>query len=96
MARAAWKKIGQVGVDAGCVMIGDPCYLLDPETGQVRFDYEADVCGVDWSTHRQLAHRWGGGARAVLVKSGFGDGIYDVEALIQDGTVLEVRIRFVA
>ena len=35
------KKIGKIGVDAGLCWVGDPCYILHPET-------PPKTIGKDW------------------------------------------------
>lgn len=85
---AEWETIGHVGVDAGCLLIGDPSYVFDG------FDYEAEVCS-DWQFYREAID-----GLAMLVSSGLGDGMYPVEAKIEEvegwgERVTEVRIRFI-
>lgn len=60
-----WEKVGEVGVDAGCVWIGD---LLAS-----RPDHEAVLAAA--VTRGHTAQTEGG----VVCTTGFGDGRYDVE-----------------
>jgi hypothetical protein len=31
MAKVNWQKVGVVGVDSGCMMLADPCYVVKGE-----------------------------------------------------------------
>lgn len=76
-----WEKIGAIAVDAGMVMVGDPCYTL-PNDGSER---EA-VGGGDWDKFIDLVFprlEMEGYAvlaenAAIAVESGVGDGVYPV------------------
>jgi hypothetical protein len=88
-----WEQIGTVLVDTGCIMIGDPCRLVDLEYGEM-FPEGAAL-------HQQIeqpAHDGQPGDQiipaAVTLRTGIGDGYYPVMALIEDGTVTAVRIDF--
>lgn len=62
--------LGRVAVDSGCVLVADPCYLLDeiPEFE----DYHSTSLAA------------GPGAYAVMVRTFTGDGIYPAY-LLRDG-----------
>lgn len=87
------KKIGSIGVDAGCVWIVDPCYVLD-DRGTEPFR------GKTWSEHCESLRvldtpaRSGQFEEGVVVSSGYGDGEYPVYAEYQDGRVKRVIIEF--
>jgi hypothetical protein len=96
-----WEKVGVVGVDAGLVWLGDPCYILHTK--------KPKAIGKDWGDlAKSLDLRLGNDAvqmnydkghpgLGVIVTSGFGDGLYPVEVRrLADGTIAEVRIVFVA
>ena len=88
------KKIGQIGVDAGMVMIGDPCYHLHAEER-----YRSPKFGTSWngfcaSLGDGLSSQIGK-LLAVVVQAGFGDGLYDVYADIEDYGDLGERIKAV-
>ena len=84
------KKIGVVGVDAGLVIIGDPGYLIHTEP-----DTESTL-GKDWEefcnlltederpTTKQFNFPLGNPGLAVVVSSGYGDGLYPVFAEVVD------------
>lgn len=107
-----WRKprrtlcIGHLPVEAGCVLLIDPCQLRDrlfPGNPQVDDWYEqAVVARIDhirdehWELAAPAADAQGAAfALGHLVISGAGDGHYPVEAsYLADGTLAEVRIRF--
>lgn len=95
--------IGKIGVDAGCVLLCDPCYVVgggpgaQKEVGDLdRMFQAADSKGFIPKGHAQLNYDLGH-PMAVLVKSGYGDGGYPVYASIgPDGAVMSVRIEFIS
>lgn len=106
-APETWVRIGDVGVDAGMIWLGDPCYILHRDEGQEPVDV-----GKDWSEFcerfherakdtgtAQFAYNMGHDGLGVCVNSGLGDGVYPVEARYEDDPnwgkrVAEVRIKF--
>jgi len=106
MARDKWVKIGTVGVDAGMVWIGDPCYILHQPSEQLAqfglgktwdefvenlYDgADADDCQFEQTGAKDMK-------LGVAVRSGFGDGAYDVYAKIDhaSGRIAEVKIKFI-
>jgi hypothetical protein len=95
-----WEKVGVVGVDAGLVWLGDPCYILHTK--------KPKAIGKDWGDlAKSLDLRLGNDAvqmnydkghpgLGVIVTSGYGDGEYPVEVRrLEDGTIAEVRVVFV-
>jgi hypothetical protein len=90
-----WTEIGTVGVDAGQVWIGDPCYLapddrVSPNAPSPSKDWDQFV---DWfnTPYRQSAQH----PLGVVARSGYGDGSYKVYAKYYDGRVAELRIEFI-
>jgi hypothetical protein len=105
-AKSDWHSVGHAPVDAGCLLIIDPCYLRDvlfTENEQVEkwFD-KAVVSEID----NAISQHWpvmapgdDGKTRGIpvghLIVTGQGDGSYPVEIRYDtDGTVAEVRIKF--
>ena len=89
-----WSLAGHIGVDAGCIVVVDPCYVL-PSGDKPGLDYEHAV-GLDlpvFPTDRvmPLPDVPGGG---LLVSTGWGDGVYPVYARYEDGRVMGLRIDF--
>lgn len=95
-----WKKIGEIGVDAGLCWIGDPCYIIHAAS-------LPKALGKNWKefcddlyrdkktpTAKQYKYDRGHDGLGVCVGTGAGDGVYPVEARIEDGMIAEVRIRF--
>lgn len=85
-----WKRIGYITVDSGLCWIGDPSYVLheepDPAVGKTWLDFCEKV--------KNKAHKTFGNGLGVVTSTGFGDGIYPVEALIEDGRIMAVRVMF--
>lgn len=91
-----WVKIGEVGVDAGLIWIGDPCYILHQPKGKpesIGKNWE-EFCNKLTDDVTQFNYDLGHTGLGVCVSSGYGDGEYDVEANFEDGRVKEVRIKF--
>lgn len=69
------KKVGKIGVDAGTVMVVDPCYMQDRAVPLIDIPSIFDDLGD--AQHTQV-----GNALAVAVRSGYGDGVYNVYAIM--------------
>jgi hypothetical protein len=78
-----WVPVGQVEIESGVVVVGDPDYLPQEPTDAVLAGSET-LQGV-----RELAHG------VFAVGTGYGDGVYPVEVRYQDDRVAEVRVRFI-
>ena len=98
--------LGHAPVDAGCLMLIDPCYLRDvlfAGNKQVEEWYDRAVVEKIDAT---INEHWpvlsaddesGGKAEPIghLFISGAGDGYYPVEGIYaDDGTLQELRVRF--
>ena len=89
------KKIGSVGVDAGCIWIGDPCYIMGDDAS-FKVDKWEDFCNLlnEFEfDENNFAEPLGKGIGTV-VSSGYGDGEYPVYATISHGRVKSVKIQF--
>ena len=90
-----WSRIGEVAVDAGMLMVCDPCYAIGEEHDGRRSVLQA-VCSGDWSTflrdqvrtdveHYALRHQInflsGVSGAGVLAGTADGDGVFPVYAL---------------
>ena len=91
---------GHVGVDSGQIMIGDPCYIEDWDTNQ-NDEWNLEGKEGDYSYHgasaTTLAHNFGtlGMHSAVIMSSGYGDGLYPVYVKTNDdGRVVMAIIDF--
>lgn len=93
------KKIGDIPVDAGCVMIVDPCYVLPFGDEDAPFTYEKflekmeetgypDVLNMDFSEEHSVP-------LGFIVESGYGDGYYPVYVEYSDGRVSRITIEFI-
>jgi hypothetical protein len=105
VAKAEWEKVGQIGVDAGLCMVGDPCYhlhrgtqvskgeVLDPphpEFGESWHDFCDKIKDVHEEGYEQVGRRL-----AVVTNTGLGDGVYDVFVRRDaDGRIAAVKVEF--
>jgi hypothetical protein len=105
-------KVGMVGVDAGMVMVGDPCYLNTYgkestdgfEWVESEVDAQKSTKKFDYSYSGACAATLGedsagelGRAAAVAVSSGYGDGVYPVYATYNhEGRISKLEVVFVA
>lgn len=96
-----WEKIGVVGVDAGLVWIGDPCYCVTPDANEHPAKTWKEFCdkilkhGIHEKGFQQFNYKLGHPGLGVCVTSGIGDGVYEVFARRNsEGSIMEVRINF--
>ena len=91
---------GQIGIDSGQAMVGDPCYIDNWDTNK---NDEWNIEGKEgqYSYHgasaTTLANSYGelGNATAVVFNTGYGDGVYPVYVQMNDdGRVSKVVIDF--
>lgn len=106
MKRPGEELVGHIGVDAGLVMVGDPCYACDTNSHPIH-DWHA-FCGMleEWRkqhpgepTRLSMNYALGHEGLGVVVDSGFGDGVYPVYATIKEmgqwgRRVVELRVDF--
>ena len=88
------KKIGEVGVDSGSLVITDSCYIdaywekPAGENGDYPYSYE----GVFDATCNKNGGGNLGNTLGVAFRSGYGDGVYNVYATYNDDDVFGSRI----
>ena len=84
-----WVQIGVAGVDAGALMIGDPCYFIGTNSEVNR------VCSGDWGKfieahlkkeggfelNHQMNYHAGHAGLGVMASTAYGDGAFPVYAL---------------
>jgi len=77
-----------IGVDAGVVWVGDPCYILHkkklPKTLGKNWSEFCDLLGNECPTRKQFNYAAGHEGLGVCVSSGLGDGFYPVYAEIEE------------
>lgn len=76
-------KIGEIGVDAGSVMVGDPCYFFGKDCEATRaYPSWKDVCALfDYDKGCppvQLKYAIGHDGLGVIVRTTDGDGVFPV------------------
>ena len=69
------EKVGKIGVDAGTVMVVDPCYMRDGAVPLI--DIKSIFSDLEDAQTTQV-----GQGLAVAVRSGYGDGVYSAYALM--------------
>lgn len=99
--RCQHKVIGHLGVDAGLMYFGDPCYIPEDTVNDWdRFldkhitDQTAIIKDAAWAVDRRGPSADEGIDFGIVVRSGMGDGIYPVIATICDGHVVRITIDF--
>lgn len=86
-----WYHIGDVPVDAGCLTLIDPCYLLSSEpTGGTNADPYAEILD-NFAQLDEYGYQSVAGC-GIVFSTGYGDGSYPVFARFEDGRVMEVRV----
>jgi hypothetical protein len=96
-----WEQIAAIGVDAGLVWLGDPCYTMTPDTPYVvapswqefvRAVF-AKMANTDIARFEK-SDDWGD--IGVAVQSGLGDGVYPVYVRRDSvsGRIAELRVEF--
>ena len=84
------RYLGQVEVDSGTLVIGDPCYLLSRiADGRAGVDYEA-VLQTDEPVTSPLD-----GQPVVLLRQFGGDGSFPVFGEYEDGELIRAIVDFV-
>jgi len=94
-----WKKVGNFGVDAGLVWIGDPCYILHTEKdlpkslGKDWSDF-CDKLGDDYPTKKSFGFGNANDGLGICLSTGWGDGFYPVYARILNNRIMQIFIDF--
>jgi hypothetical protein len=96
-----FKHVGDVGVDSGQIMVGDPCYVrefvsdefnnVESVDGAFPYSYSGACSATCSAGAGQLAVRPGVGS-AVVSSTAFGDGIYPVFQVFEDGKLVALHI----
>ena len=93
--------VGHIGVDAGMVMVGDPCYTIGSDCVLARMEKVSDFDQflAKYITDNDRIWHVGGdqsGALALVASSGWGDGVYPVYATFtKEGRVKSLTIEFI-
>lgn len=94
-----WEKVGVVGVDAGIVWVGDPCYLYDNREraamGKTYEDFLALLRDREVDSVAQFNYAQRQPGLGVALYTANGDGSYPVEVRRDiAGRVVEMRVLF--
>lgn len=89
------EQVGTVGVDAGMIWIGDPCYIMgDDAYKRVRVFSEFAQATLEADDSQASSPL--GTAVGMAISSGFGDGVYPVLVRRHEsGLIAEVRVVFI-
>lgn len=91
-----WEQIGQIGVDAGIVWFGDPCYILHKDQPYKELGSNwGDFCKtLDKNRHYEKGFT-SFNSLGICVETTHGDGTYPVFAKKnRDGRICEVKVMF--
>lgn len=98
MKKPIRELIGHVGVDAGLMYIGDPCYEIGSDASEKFAGTWSDFCNLLGSSEDngilKLPYKLGHEGKAVVVSSGYGDGTYPVYVERKDGRIARVIVDF--
>lgn len=104
-----FEKAGMIDVDAGCVWVGDPCYLTPDEPGgPTRISDWPKFCRQGWDDrcctpdvlvfghdNNIKANTPGNAGQGICISTLYGDGTYPVYVRKDSsGRIAEVRIMF--
>ena len=94
-----WERVGRCGVDAGLIIIGDPCYFAVPDADHhpaKTWDEFCDRCvPAENEISKQLCFERGYDGLGVVISGFGGDGIYPVFVRRnEEGMVVEAKIAF--
>ena len=93
--------VGNVGVDAGLIWVGDPCYVMGDDA-TCRVEEWSDFCERSFAKENETASQVSqplGHMMGLAVSSGIGDGVYPVYVTYKDlgdwgNRVASVRVDF--
>lgn len=93
-----WEKVGTVGVDAGIVWVGDPCYIVGSDASMPFPEWD-DFCKAlndsgAYADNNNGVTEFRSGL-GMAIESGYGDGEYNVYVKRCDDRIAEVRIVFI-
>lgn len=100
-----WEKIGNLPVDAGCILLSDPCYVLpdsrypnEDEQVEIPYDYATmleEMKVAEWPRVFNVQPKNYSNPLGLIVESGYGDGLYPVYAKFnKEGRLIQVMIDF--
>jgi hypothetical protein len=97
--RGDWELVGKVSVDAGCVMVGDPCYTVGKPEIWKEFIKRAWPGAFDPARENDetaaRCHDCVELPQGVVVPSGYGDGTYKVYVKKNhEGRVIRLLVVF--
>jgi hypothetical protein len=87
-------EIGSIGVDAGIVWLGDPCYVIGEDSSHGTRTWD-EFCTKLWSAKEssEIAEPLGEGV-GICVSTTYGDGSYPVYGQYRNGVLVGIRVDF--
>jgi hypothetical protein len=96
--KTVWKLVGHVGVDAGLISIGDPCYNAAKKAQINNWSKYVDKMHTNETKIKglyKMPFRLGHEGEAIIAQTLHGDGMYPVfVSLTPDGKVEQMKIKF--
>ena len=93
------RNVGYVAVDAGCIWVGDPCYVLPDDASHADSVRDwSEFCEKLDNQSNSTSFKFNNGHHGlgVVVPSGWGDGYYPVYITeSDDGRVASVTVVFI-
>lgn len=89
------EQIGELYVDAGCIWLGDPCYVLGADSSNGPKTW-SDYCDLldelgHWNSHEPMIEPFGHGI-GMHVQTMYGDGSYPVYAEYEGNKIKRIII----
>ena len=102
--KAKWEQVGEIGVDAGLVWVGDPCYCVTPDADSHPAKTWDEFCELLYPSGddvhsapvcKQFNYAAGHAGLGVCVSTLDGDGTYPVFVKRDErGGIVGVMVRF--
>lgn len=93
----SYELVGHVGVDAGLIWVGDPCYVVAQDSSH-SFESWSDFCDLLQKNEKDgvtiFSYQAGHEGMGIAISSGWGDGCYPVYVKRKDGRIKELKVVF--
>lgn len=99
MKKENWEQVGVIGVDAGLCWIGDPCYVVTPDSDEQPATTWSEFCDKLFANEKDGIMQWnykaGHSGLGVSIGQFGGDGVYPVYVRrAPSGLILEAKVVF--
>jgi hypothetical protein len=89
------EQIGTLGVDAGLMYLGDPCYVMTQDCSHAFAGNWNNFCEMLMKDGYSDVMKYQDGI-GIMVGTGYGDGEYPVFIERKDGRVASVTVEFIS